>query len=88
MSVHTLCIFTFKSEATWSHASNGGQYEIIILAQFARVIMVAILVGAFALQVVKVTEFQFLKAIQVFSRNALEIKPVDALAVSISFHCL
>lgn len=49
MTVHALCIVTFQSKATWGHASNGGQDEIIILGQLARVIMVTVVVGTVSL---------------------------------------
>lgn len=60
---------------------------IIALAQLARVVMVAIFVRTFTLQVMEITEFQFLNAIQVLSGDALKIKSINTLTVSIPFHC-
>lgn len=60
---------------------------IITLAQLARMIMVANFVRTFTLQIMEITKFQFLNAIQVLSGDALKIKSINALTVSIPFHC-
>lgn len=49
MSVHTIWVVAVQSESTWSHAGNRRQDEIVILAQFSRVIMMASFVGTFTL---------------------------------------
>lgn len=61
----------------------------LLARQLAVMVMIAVLfVGAFSQQEVVIAQFEFLQAIQVIARNALEIKAVDALAIFVPLHSL
>ena len=52
-------------------------------------VMIAILfIRTFAKQEMIVAELEFLQLVEIFTRNALEVKSIDSLAVFISFHGL
>lgn len=88
MAVNTLWVVAVRAIATRCHASDGFQDAELALGQFARMVMEAILVGAFAQQKVEVAELQLLQAIQLFAGDGLVINPIYALPVFISLHDL
>lgn len=86
MSIHTFRIIALQPIATRSHTGDGCQNLIFGLGQFPRMIVMTVVIRAFALQIVKIAQFQFFNAVYLIPRDGLKVKPVYTLAVLVSFH--
>ena len=89
MTVDTLGIITLQAKSAGSHASDGSQDVKFLLSQLAVMIMIAVLfIRALAQQEVVIAQLQLLQAIQIITRNALEVKSIHTLPVLIALHRL
>jgi hypothetical protein len=89
MTIDALRIITLEAKSAGSHASDGSQNVKFLLSQLAVMVVIAVLfVGALAQQEVVVAKLQLLQAIQIVTRNALEVKSIHTLPVLIALHRL
>ena len=89
MAINTLGIITLQTKPAGSHASDGRENVKLLLSQLAVMIMEAVFfVRAFSKQEMVVAQLQLLQAVQIVTRNALEVKSIHTLPVLVALHGL
>lgn len=86
VAVYTIRVVAFGAKPAWGHPRDGLQSDQLAFSQFARVVVVTVLLGALAEQEVQVAQFKLLDAAQLLARNVFEFKLVNALPVSVSWY--
>lgn len=85
MAVDTVDIVAARAEAAWRHASHRLQNQFLMFAELVVMIVMAVGVGAFAKQIIHVTELQFLHADEIFLGNTM-VQSINPLAIFIALH--
>lgn len=85
VAVNTLRVVTFQAKPAWCHAGDSRQNVEFLAGQLAIVIVIAVLfVRAFTQQEEIIAQFELLQAIEIITRDALEIEAIHTLSVFIS----
>lgn len=89
MAINTLGVITLQTKPAGSHASDSRENVKLLFSQLAVMIMVTeFLVWAFSKQEMVVAQLQLLQAVQIVTRNALEVKSIHTLPVLVALHRL